>query len=178
MCAPGALGHKLLIDCHCRIVDNRSTCYFYHYEWRLPVVHATENIEDRGWTCRSHSRVHGNFSIGAASRAMGMTPPTDRSKGRGVTFNLVQDCSAVSGTWDEFSTKGNGGLHRAFAISTDGHWGYSADAAEVSGDKRAAEQRAISICQILAKTECFIYALDNRIVWHAVDGSPEPSANR
>ena len=71
-----------------------------------------------------------------------------------------------------------GGLHRAFAISTDGHWGYSADATEVSGDKRAAEQRAISICQILAKTECFIYALDNRIVWHGADGSPEPSANR
>lgn len=71
-----------------------------------------------------------------------------------------------------------GGSHRAFAISTDGHWGYSTDASEVSGDARAAEQRAISVCQILAKTECFIYALDNRIVWHGADGSSAPSANR
>lgn len=71
-----------------------------------------------------------------------------------------------------------GGPHRAFAISTDGHWGYSTDASEVSGDARAAEQRAISVCQILAKTECFIYALDNRIVWHGADGSPAPSVNR
>ncbi|CAB3649970.1 hypothetical protein LMG24238_01085 [Paraburkholderia sediminicola] len=37
------------------------------------------------------------------------TPPTDCSNGRGVSFNLVQDGSAVSGTWDEFSTNNNGG---------------------------------------------------------------------
>ena len=71
-----------------------------------------------------------------------------------------------------------GGLHRAFAISTDGHWGYSTDASEVSGSERAAEQRAISICQILAKTECFIYALDSRVVWRGADESPAPSTNR
>lgn len=37
------------------------------------------------------------------------TPPTDCSNGRGVSFNLVRDGSALSGTWEEFSTKVNGG---------------------------------------------------------------------
>lgn len=32
--------------------------------------------------------------------------------------------------------------------------------------------------EILAKTECFIHALDNRIVWHGADANLEPSANR
>jgi hypothetical protein len=71
-----------------------------------------------------------------------------------------------------------GGLHRAFAISTDGHWGYSTEASEVSGNERSAESRAISICQILAKTECFIYALDGRVVWHGADRSLVPPASR
>lgn len=70
----------------------------------------------------------------------------------------------------------SGGMHRAFAISSDGHWGYSEGAPVTSGSTQSAEQRAISICQILAKTECVIYALDNAIVWHgATAGASSPT---
>jgi hypothetical protein len=69
-----------------------------------------------------------------------------------------------------------GGMHRAFAISADGHWGYSADAPAVSGSTQAAEQRALSVCQILAKSECFIYALDNSVVWHGVAAGASSSS--
>jgi hypothetical protein len=69
-----------------------------------------------------------------------------------------------------------GGMHRAFAISADGHWGYSADAPAVSGSTQAAEQRALSVCQILAKSECFIYALDNSVVWHGAAAGASSSS--
>ncbi|CAG9212252.1 hypothetical protein PSP6_300072 [Paraburkholderia tropica] len=71
-----------------------------------------------------------------------------------------------------------GGAHGAFAISTDGHWGYSPGASEASENERAAEQRAISICQILATTACFIYARDSRVIWHGADRSPAASVNQ
>jgi len=46
------------------------------------------------------------------------TPPTDCSNGRAISFNIVQDGSAVSGAWDEGSTKING---RFSGVMLDDH---------------------------------------------------------
>lgn len=47
------------------------------------------------------------------------TPPTDCSNGRAISFNLVQDDSAVSGTWEEGSTRIKDG--RLSGVMLDGH---------------------------------------------------------
>jgi hypothetical protein len=47
------------------------------------------------------------------------TPPTNCSSGRGVSFDLVQDGSAVSGTWEEDATKINNG--RLSGVMLDDH---------------------------------------------------------
>lgn len=80
-------------------------------------ANANENIENRAWVGRSRNRVHGEVSTGAASRTMGMGDTAYRLFK--WTCNLVQHRSAVSGGWDEGSTKINDG--RFSGVMLDDH---------------------------------------------------------
>ena len=59
----------------------------------------------------------------------------------------------------------NASPQRAFAIATDGSYGWTWD----FGNRYRAEQQAIAYCESYTTQKCRLYAVGNKVVWEAED---------